>query len=228
VSALYLYAVLRQEPRGGLGQGLGNEPLRLVRCGSLVAVAGTVDKAPPIDAASLRGHDHTLRRLADLVDAVLPVRFCTVVDDEHALADLLAPRSAELGQALELVAGREQMTLRLYGEQPLADADPPPPAAADGGPGTRYLAERLRQARRLDAAPEVAALRRALAPLVVDERVERHDTPPLLASLYHLVERGAGPRYLAALAAARADLGDLVARPSGPWPPYAFAPGAVA
>jgi hypothetical protein len=228
VSALYLYAVLRQEPREALGHGLDDEPLRLVRCGSLVAVAGPVDKAPPIDAASLRGHDHTLRRLADLVDAVLPVRFCTVVDDENALAALLAPRSAELGEALELVAGREQMTLRLYGERPLTDTEPPRPAVADGGPGTRYLTERLRQERRLDATPEVAALRRALAALVVDERVERHDTPPLLASLYHLVERGTSPRYLAALAAARADLGDLVARPSGPWPPYAFAPGAVA
>lgn len=228
MSALYLYAVLRQEPPGALGHGLRDEPLRAVRCGSLVAVAGPVDKAPPIDAASLRGHDHTLRRLADLVDAVLPVRFCTVVDDEIALADLLAPRSEELGEALELVAGREQMTLRLYGERPLADADPPRSAAADGGPGTRYLTERLRQERRFDATPEVAALRRALAALVVDERVERHDTPPLLASLYHLVARGTGPRYLAALAAARADLGDLVARPSGPWPPYAFAPGAVA
>jgi hypothetical protein len=229
VSALYLYAVLRQEPRGALGHGLGDEPLRLVRCGSLVAVAGPVDKAPPIDAASLRGHDHTLRRLADLVDAVLPVRFCTVVDDEDALAELLTPRSAELGEALELVAGREQMTLRLYGERPLtADTDLPRPAAADGGPGTRYLTERLRQERRFDTTPEVAALRRALGTLVVDERVERHDTPPLLASLYHLVERGTSPRYLAALAAARADLGDLAARPSGPWPPYAFAPGAVA
>jgi len=228
VSSLYLYAVLRQAPSGALGQGLKNEPLRLVRCGSLVAVAGAVDKAPPIDAAALRGHDHTLRRLADLVDAVLPVRFCTVVDDEDALANLLAPRSAELGQALNLVAGREQMTLRLYGEQPLADTEQVPPAAAETGPGTRYLTGRLRQTRRLDAAPEVIALRRALAALVVNERVERHDTPPLLASLYHLVERGAGPRYLAALAAVKPELGDLVARPSGPWPPYAFAPGAVA
>jgi hypothetical protein len=226
VSALYLYAVLGQEPRGALGHGLGDEPLRAVRCGSLIAVAGAVDRAPPIDAASLREHDQTLRRLADLVDAVLPVRFCTVVDDEQALADLLAPRSAELGEALALVAGREQMTLRLYGERPLADPDPRP-ATAEGGPGTRYLTERLRQERRLDATPEIAALRRALAALVVDERVERHDTPPLLASLYHLVERGTSPRYLAALASARADLGDLVARPSGPWPPYAFAPGAV-
>jgi hypothetical protein len=227
MSALYLYAVLRQEPAGGLGRGLSGEPLRLVRCGRLLAVAGAVDEAPPIDAASLRGHDATVRRLAELADAVLPVRFCTLVEDEAALAEVLAPRSAELGEALDLVAGREQMTLRLYGERPLGAEAAPEPASPGGGPGTRYLAERLWQARRLEAAPELAALRRALGALVVEERVERHDTPPLLLSLYHLVERGASARYLAALETAREGLAGVVARPSGPWPPYAFAPGAV-
>lgn len=227
MSALYLYAVLREEPAGALGRGLGGEPLRLVRCGRLMAVAGPVDKAPAIDATSLRSHDLTVRRLAGLVNAVLPVRFCTLVDDETALAELLAPRSAELGEALELVAGREQMTLRLYGERPLGAGTAAEPAAPDGGPGTRYLAERLRQARRLQAAPEVAALRRALGALVAAERVERHDAPPLLASLYHLVERGTSAPYLAALDRARTELGSVVARSSGPWPPYAFAPGAV-
>ncbi len=228
MSALYVYALLREAPTGGLGRGLAGEPLRLLRHGPLLAVAGTMERAPAIDAASLRAHDRTLRRLAEMADAVLPVRFCTLVEDEAALAGLLAPQTAELGEALALVAGREQMTLRLYGPALAASAASPEPDAAAAGPGSRYLAERLQHQRRQHSAPEIDALRRALGALVVAERIERLDVPPLLASLYHLVERGAGARYLAALDAAGAELGPVVARPSGPWPPYAFAPGAVA
>jgi len=227
VSALYVYALLGQPPAGGLGRGLAGEPLRLLHCGPLLAVAGTVANAPAIDAASLRGHDRTVRRLTDMVDAVLPVRFCTLVDDEAALAGLLAPQAAELGEALALVGGREQMTLRLYGAGLAVAAAAPEPDAEAEGPGARYLDERLREQRRLHSTPEIEAIRRALGTLVLAERIERVDTSPLLASLYHLIERGTGPRYLAALEVARAELGAVVARPSGPWPPYAFAPGAV-
>lgn len=227
MSRLYVYALLGGPPTGPLGAGLTGEPLRLVRCGDLLAVAGEVPKAPSIDAASLRAHDATVRRLADMAEAVLPIRFCTLVDDEAALVGLLEPQRAGLGEALALVAGREQMTLRLYGQR-LHDDDGtgshPDPAS---GPGARYLAARLRERRRAHSTREMAALRRVLGALVVDERVERHDTPPLLASLYHLIERGQSARYLSALDAADRELGAVRARATGPWPPYAFAPGAV-
>jgi len=227
VSRLYLYALLGGPPSGPLGAGLAGEPLRLVRCGDLLAVAGDVPKAPSIDAASLRAHDATVRRLAEMVEAVLPIRFCTLVDDESALAGLLEPQRAGLGEALALVAGREQMTLRLYGEglhddAPLPDAEPSLP-----GPGARYLAARRRERRRAHGSREMAALRRGLGALIVDERVERHDMPPLLASLYHLIERGASARYLSALETIAGELGAVRARATGPWPPYAFAPGAI-
>src|SRR2546428_282545 len=115
----------------------------------------------------------------------------------------------------------EQMTLRIYGE---AATTLDESAVDDGGAGQRYLARRL-HARR---APEVDPLRRALRGLVSAERIERHERPPLLASVYHLVRRGDSERYLATVAAASARLNGVRVSPSGPWPAYAFAPDAVA
>jgi hypothetical protein len=63
----------------------------------------------------------------------------------------------------------------------------------------------------------------ALAPLVRGERWERHDRPPLLTSVYHLVARESLDRYRTAVAAAAESAGVRVTS-SGPWPPYAFAP----
>jgi hypothetical protein len=53
----------------------------------------------------------------------------------------------------------------------------------------------------------------------------RHDTPPLLASVYHLIDRGAADAYRTAIEAAPQSTARIVA--TGPWPPYAFAPEAL-
>jgi len=162
-----------------------------------------------------------VRRLAGRTDAVLPIRFGTVVGDRLALARALAPRAAGLREALALVAGHEQMTLRVYGEAVTTSDES---ATESAGAGQRYLERRLRARR----APEVDPVRRALRGLVSAERIERHERPPLLASVYHLVRRGDSKRYLAAVAAASARLAGVRVSPSGPWPAYAFAPDAVA
>jgi len=172
-----------------------------------------------VTPTALRRHDAALRRLSARAGAVLPVRFGTVVADVPSLARALAPRAAGLREALALVAGHEQMTLRVYGEPASGDDE----SENAGGAGQRYLARRLRAQR----TPEVDPLRRALRGLVIAERVERHDRPPLLASVYHLVRRGDSERYLATVAAASGRL-DVRVSPSGPWPAYAFAPDAVA
>ncbi len=264
MSSLYIYALLGEPPRGAPGVGFAGETLRVVDCGGLLAAAGELDALPPLDIETLRAHDAAIRRLAERTGAVLPVRFGALVPDERALAERLAPRAGPLREALALVEGCEQMTLRVYrAGAPQRAAGPcaglpaeavlpePPPQAATadggrlpggpatsatseakparpdgpdgGGPGTRYLAAR-RRAHAARAVPEIDPLRPALAPLLRAERAERHDRPPLLASVYHLVCRGRAPAYATALEAAARRLAGVRVAASGPWPPYAFAP----
>jgi hypothetical protein len=164
-----------------------------------------------------------VRRLAEGFGAILPARFGEIFADETALAGRLAPREREVAEALALVRGCVQMTLRVFGEP--APVLEPEPA---GGPGTRYLAARRRQSERAHSLPEIEPLREALRPLLRAERIERHaDSGPLLGTAYHLVTRAQTGDYLAVLEAAKERLGGLRIAATGPWPPYAFAPEAV-
>jgi hypothetical protein len=217
VSALYVYAFLAG-PLARAGRGLAGEAVRVVPCAGLHAAVGRLDAAPDATADALRAHDAVVRRLAARAGALLPARFGSLVEDEAALARVVAPLAVGLGEALALVAGREQMTLRVLGE-----ASPGrEPLDAPAGPGTRYL---LRAAGRF-ALRELDPVRAALSGRVVAERVEPHARPPLLASVHHLIPRGEARGYEAAVRAAAPAVAPLALRVSGPWPPYAFAPHA--
>ena len=200
---LNVYALSDAAPGGEIRGALG-EPVRAVRSGRLFVLAGEIDRPPELGPDALRAHDAAVRRLAAACAALLPVRFGSVADDPD-----FAGREGELLEALELVRGREQMTLRVYGDA----------RRIDRGSGTAYL-ESLRRAR---AVPEIDPLRAAVAALVRAERTEAHE-PPLLASVYHLIDRGSADAYLRA--ARDVPLGVRVA-PSGPWPAWSFAPEAL-
>jgi len=222
--SVYVYALLGEAPRPSAGAGLSDEPLRVLRVGDLIAAVGDMAEQPAVSEATLRAHDVVVRRLAGAVDAILPVRFGSLLS-ESSLTDVLTTRARELGEALALVAGREQMTLRVLGETPVTPRVDPlagDTASRDLGPGARYLTARQTEWRRARDAPEVAPLRPALQRFVRAERVTRHDRPPLLASVHHLIDRGDAAAYQAAVERATLDAIRLVA--TGPWPPYAFAP----
>ncbi|HEY3067681.1 MAG TPA: GvpL/GvpF family gas vesicle protein [Methylomirabilota bacterium] len=229
--SLYVYAVLARSPRAAMGIGIGRARVRIMRCGGLFVAVGAVRTAPVMSARAVRMHDAVVRRLAAGVEAVLPARFGTVFADGTALARSLAERETALRVALRLVEGREQMTLRVYGAT--AAAPPAPDGSGDPhddggaetrgarGSGTRYLAGRARR----HQVAALAQLRPFLGGVVVAERVERHAAPPLVASAYHLIPRGASKDYRSRLTRASPALAPLRVRVSGPWPAYAFAPG---
>jgi gas vesicle protein GvpL/GvpF len=248
--SLLLYAVCAKRPRALAGKrGTLGEPLSAIACGDLVAVVGKVASTPPLDASTLRAHEAVVRALAKSVDAILPARFGTLVPDAARVATLVAERREALEDALALVAGREQMTLRVFGAAHDRALPPPARAVTRGGVGTRYLAARRADDRRARALPEIDWLRPAIKRFVRAERVERHRTPPLVASVHHLIPRGRAADYLAAVARAerRASRNESAARSqkkrsetsharargvrvvaSGPWPPWAFAADDVA
>jgi hypothetical protein len=223
---VYVYAVVRGTPRTRGLRGLLGEPLRVVAGQHMLAIVGDVPARPEPTLGNVRGHDRVVTAIAARFTAVLPARLAAVVDDDAAVANALQERGATLDAALKLVAGREQMTLRLSGSaMPAPDAVPT--HSHDLGPGARYLTGRLAARRAEVVVPELAAWRPLLAPLVRAERVERHVTPPLVATVYHLIDRGAAPAYEHAVSAGDTAVADVYARVSGPWAPYAFAPDEV-
>jgi gas vesicle protein GvpL/GvpF len=221
VSALYLYAVLAAPPRATALRGIGDAPVRALRVGDLVAAVADVTTAPPVTAAALRTHDDVVRALAAGAAAILPARFGSVVDDERTLSDLLTAQASALADALVLVDGCEQMTARVFGPAAaVATHAAPAPAAT----GTEYLEMRRRAVERASQVGEAAVLRARLDGLVRAERAYRHDVPPLIASLYHLVARGRAAEYRAIVDEAAEALAPARVTTTGPWPPYAFAP----
>jgi hypothetical protein len=219
---LYIYAVADTEPVAPLGTGIGDEPLTLIPVGRLVAVAGSLPGRPSADVETLKKQDAVVRRLAGLFAALLPVRFGESAADEAAVAAKIAPRESELTAALELVRGCVQMTLRVFGEP---DPAPEPRPAMAGGPGARYLEARRQEQEALRSLPEIGPLSLALRPLLRAERIERHAAGPLLGTAYHLVPREGTAAYLATVEEARGRIGGRRIAATGPWPPYAFAPG---
>jgi hypothetical protein len=227
--SVYVYALVAKAPSARLGSGMSGEALRVVNCGSLLAVVGDMSAPPAVTSTALREHDRTIRRMTAITDAVLPMRFGSMVGEELELARCLEPAAAALEMALDRVAGREQMTVRIYErharvERVTGDAVAPA-AAADLGPGARYLLERRRTLENTQPCAALDAMLAASAPFIRAQRIESHGSPPLLASVHHLIDRGQGEAYAAALESAAAELVDAAVAVSGPWPPYAFASG---
>jgi gas vesicle protein GvpL/GvpF len=228
---VYLYALVDEEPPGPLGEGIAGEPLRLVHASGIAAVTGILSASPRPDRETLEKQDAVVRRLAERCSALLPARFGEAFADEPALAERIASHARGLKDALALVRGCVQMTLRIFGDgdgepEPAPDAPPAPDIAAElaRGAGTRFLAARQRERERARSLPEIEPLREVVRSHLRAERMVRHETGRLLGTAYHLVPRSETAAYLAALEAARERLAPRRVTVTGPWPPYAFAP----
>ena len=223
MSPLYVYAIADRGLDLGAGRGLAGEALALVAGDKVAAVVGEMPAAPAADEEALRGHDRVVRGIGDRAGAVLPARFGSLVRDASELRAALDEAADAHAAALARVRGREQMTLRVL--DPAAAETSAAPAAlvtpGGDGPGARYLAERARESG-ASGVPGLRPLLDRLAGFVRAEEIERHQAPPLRASVFHLIDRGTSGGYLAAVRAAAAESPEVRVVVSGPWPPYAF------
>jgi hypothetical protein len=173
------------------------------RGGKLVAfVKRGVERPPAPDETALREHDQSVAELMASHDAVLPMRFGTVVESDEDVRELLARRGEELRGQLAHVRGRVEMGVR----QPWTQG---PIVANSGGEFMRAKAARRAAARK--AAQEV---HEPLEPLAVDSVLRLCPREDTLFSAAYLVERDAADQF------AHSVSGEATV--TGPWPPYSF------
>jgi len=213
---IYVYAVCHSGGAGPSGVGLCDRPLRVVIAGALAAVVSDhPDTRPVPDADALWRHERVVEDLMSSRE-LLPMRFGSVLGDDHAAADLLAERAEELGAALARVTGAIELGVRVAWAAPDADAATP----ERSGPGTAYL-DGLRQRRR--RATELAE--RIDPPLRALSRASRHRllaTSHLPLSGAYLVDRGRLDAFCSRVVALDEEIGETEIVCTGPWPPYSF------
>jgi len=182
--------------------------------GGLHAAVERRHDPPALSESSLNTQHEIVTRLADLIDAVVPARFGALIE-EGELRNILAARRHVVAEALALVHGRVQMTVR-FREAPesMRRSNARGSAAMSG---TAYLEARRNAARAMPALAGVVAT--AVADLTIAERSEV-GTERAPAVLYHLIARGSVARYNDAVSLLKSPAVSV----SGPWPAFAFAP----
>ncbi len=198
----------------------GGRAIETVRVGPLYAAVARMNGLPPVSEATLAEQHAIVARLFERVDAILPMRFGALVEIAE-LERFVMLHGGALAAALDLVRGREQMTVRVFG--------PAVRPRAALGLQTESGAEYLRSRRAaVEHLPTAAVLvRRAVHGCVVAERTAAGEGR-LRATLWHLVDRGKTTAYRSAIArVARRVPPPFEVVTSGPWPPFAFAPDLV-
>ena len=243
---LYLYALADGIERVEDATGVCGETPMVLPLPHCALVAGWIDAAPAIDRNALTRQDVLVRHVHEIARAALPMRFGTTAASIDAATRAIEGLGTAVRERLNLVAGREQMTVRIAGppsrpeaasarsrrsspetERAEADAsrasDPSKARHASGalgtvGDGTRYLERRAGR----ELPDGIRELLQALEPLARATRVE----PGLrsgVTTAYQLIDRGTADRHRKLIEEIAAQHPALRVRASGPLPPYAFA-----
>jgi hypothetical protein len=209
----YVYALLDASVRATRPSIRGVEILEV---GGIAAAVERRRRAPKTTETALRNQHRLVVELSDLADAILPVRFGTVVDLDE-LERVVGRRRGTLRKALRHVRGKRQMTVRVFGEAS--------PSHERGTPatGTEYLLARAGP--RSEDLPAVAAsIRSAVGSIVSDERIDAL-RGSIQVTMHHLVRRDRLERYRSIVTSTIAGVeAPQHVTVSGPWPPFAFAP----
>ena len=208
----YVVAFVGQPmPRRRIG-GRWYEGLSL---GRVVAVGERRQALPVATDLELEHQHEVVVRLAERVDAILPVRFGAMTSLD-TLEEMPARLRERLAAGLDDVRGKTQMTVRFVGQ--------PRPVSAKTVPaksGREYLLKR-QAAARPDLPAEATAWLESLSGVVARQRIEP-GAGSVLATVYHLVRNADLDRY----GKATADADSIGARVTGPFPPFAFTPSVL-
>lgn len=216
---LYVYALADADLATTGLCGISGEPLEVVTLQDAVGIVGRMTEAKTPTREALQSQDALVRALHERTSALLPVRFGTTVADAAALHDHPTLQHARLTQALDRVRAREQMTVRIVTNRPVPTVSHR--ESTSTGRGRQYLEGRASEHRLPTEAVEVVSAVRAL---VREERTERGRVQGMLATVYHLIDRGRGADYRAAMEARASLLTALSIGVAGPSPAYAFGP----
>jgi len=215
---LYVFALAGRKTGGFTTAG---HRIEFVKADAVYAAVERLAERPAVSEAALRTQHEIVARIAAKVDAILPARFGSLVDLAE-LERVVALRREAIGDALDLVRGRVQMTVRLLDAEARAAAAPLAHAVTAAASGTEYLQAR-RQAAVRSLQQAVAAITAAVKDIVAAERSEAGQGR-VAATIYHLVEHAAVAGYRKRIAGIPPGPDDQTMSVSGPWPPFAFVP----
>lgn len=239
-----VYAMAERLRRPPTAAGIGGVPVEIVQHRSL-ALAVTRHVSPPDRSTeAVLAHAGVCEDLMSKADAVLPVRFGAVFDDEVALRSSIDERYEQLVGGLEHVRGRLEIGVRVGWDRAATTAAPRGTSEAPGDAGGHevstgdatggatggraYLMARVEEERRRNAvqrrAEDVAGrLHEALRAPAVDSRVQVLPTDGLVMSGAYLVECPELDRMVARVRETAREHPELDVLCTGPWPPYSFA-----
>jgi Gas vesicle synthesis protein GvpL/GvpF len=190
--------------------------VEFIDLGGVHAAIERLTERPTVSETSLRTQHDIVMRIFGNIDDVVPARFGAWIE-EGELRDILAARRSLIQDALTLVRGRVQMTVR-FREAPESMPARKPFGANGAMSGTAYL-EARRSAARTMMPVLSGVVSTAVADMTIAERSEPA-TERTHAALYHLIDRSRVVRYSDALSRLQSPAISV----SGPWPPFAFAP----
>jgi hypothetical protein len=182
--------------------------------------------------------EHTLEH-----GTIVPLRICTIFEDERGVARMLAEQRTTLATALDALEGREEWGVKLLVDRASLEAAagermPPEDELEDRGAGGAYMLRRRHERQVREAADRLAVelaedvharLQDWASDAVVNapqnRELSRHEGEMLLNAAY-LVEKAKVERLRELVEELRDRHRELGARLelTGPWPPYNFVP----
>jgi hypothetical protein len=251
--ALYVYGVIAAAAASHLPDSLAGETVRTLSEGDLAAVVGDVDVSD-YGEERLRAHladmawvERSARRHEAVLEAisahatVIPMRMCTVYEQEPGLRALLRREAEAMREALAYLTGKSEWGVKAFCDPGAFSATIEDEEPARSASGAEYLKRRLREreertavSRRIEEAAArvhgrlcTVAADSMLAPLQRPE-VSGREQEMVLNGVY-LVQHAVAEEFHARVRALREEVAELglELEETGPWPAYNFVPGTI-